>query len=166
VFWPAGFTMSILSTKTDPNNSDHECLDVFSNNENAGATLDDSDCNGTNAQWFILDLSHRVELANDTSLCLSIVGTETGGTYAVELEDCSGSSDQEWYMGNKGVNSGCDDGDCSVTEYATFVNFASACLDIDGNSSTSGTTVDDHTCNNTTAQLWVPAMYFSDQAPF
>jgi hypothetical protein len=164
VFWTTGYTIGIGSTKIDPNNSKHECLDVDANNENPNATLDDSDCNQTNAQWFVMDLNHRLELANDTSLCVAKVLTDGGATADVELEDCSSSSVQEWYLGNESVNNGCTDMMCSEVLQSTLVNFSTppspGCLDIAGNSSTSGTTVDDHTCNSTSAQLWVPFLYY------
>jgi hypothetical protein len=59
LFWMAGPTIKMASTfshlTTNPSQQHRECLDVLFDNEVAGATLDDSDCNGTNAARVQLD---------------------------------------------------------------------------------------------------------------
>src|SRR5262249_22320943 len=74
-FWAAGLTMEIASTFSvtpgSPRVTQSECLDVLNDSESAGASLDDSVCNGTNAQWFVLDSSGHIALANSPSLCLA-----------------------------------------------------------------------------------------------
>jgi hypothetical protein len=165
-FWTAGYTIGIESTLFDSNNYEHpECLDVLGNNENSGATLDDSDCNGTNAQWFVLNQSHQITLASDQNLCVAAVGAQVNGTTVVELESCDLSVlGQQWHMLNKSVNSGCSSGEyagCSEFSASNFVNDV-GCLDIYSDSSKSPTTVDDYTCTpNNQAQLWVPFTPFN-----
>jgi hypothetical protein len=160
-FWPAGYTMGIASTLVDSTNYAHpECLDVLWNNEATGASLDDSDCNGSAAQWFVLNTKNQITLANNPNLCVTLTGNVVNGTPAVALEPCAAGMNQQWYLGNKSVNGRCTSSGfigCSLSTQSAFVNFATGCLDILDDSSRSPTAVDDYACTaNNQAQLWVP----------
>ena len=152
LFWAAGFTMKIASTFSAPTGSPPlmtpECLDVLFDNETVGATLDDSVCNGSNAQWFVLTTVGQITLANNTSLCVRR-GTAQNGLAPIALATCNSADPaQKWSLGEAlyaggpvvGIGAGGD------------------CLDIQDGSEASPTTVDVYTCNGTPAQLWQPSL--------
>jgi hypothetical protein len=172
VFWMAGFTMGIGSTLVDPANDYQETLDVLWNNESPGATLDDYDFNGSNAQWFVLNGSRQITLANNPSLCVALNSNPVNGTSSVALETCNvNASQQQWSLANKSVNvGGCPPNSFACPEeieQSTFVNNnGGGCLDIFADDSASLTTVDVYTCTpNNGAQLWVPFMPFNAPKP-
>jgi hypothetical protein len=151
-FWLAGFTMKIPSTFFAPAGSPPvptpECLDVLYDNEVVGATLDDSVCNGGNAQWFVLDTVKRIALANKPSLCVA-TGPVSNGLAAVSLQTCQGGVDrQRWTF----INSGLVDN----RRVAAIFNQASACLDVKYADPASPTDVVNFTCNGGVAQRWQP----------
>ena len=152
-FWPAGYTMKIASTFSvtsgSPQVTQPECLDVLYDNESVGASLDDSVCNGSNAQWFILDGNQHIALANNPGLCLA-TGTLSGELAPVSLQTCSpDEAKQKWIFVNKGL--------IENRRVVSIANAASACLDILYGSPASPTTVDSFTCNGTAAQRWQPS---------
>ncbi|MGO8996655.1 MAG: ricin-type beta-trefoil lectin domain protein [Polyangiaceae bacterium] len=167
-FWLSGFTLALGSDHTDANTGNPECLDVLGNDEASGATLDDSDCNGTNAQWFVLNTTHEITLANAPSLCVTITTAPVSGSSRVALAPCSGTSSQQWYLRNETENE-CAPNSllCYEGGGSNFVNYQTGtCLDIDGNNSASGTTIDAYTCTaGNQAQLWSIDVSFDAPQP-
>jgi hypothetical protein len=161
VFWTAGSPMEFASTMshltTNPTLTHPECLDVLYDNETVGAPLDDSDCNGLQAQWFTLDQFHQVHLSNNTALCLGITGfLSVPNGFSVGLVECavppaSPSPLQQWFFTNRGRN--------ATGGLVSLNNMSSGCLDIFGGSNVSPTSVDVFTCNGGGAQMWQPTVF-------
>jgi hypothetical protein len=160
-FWPAGTTMSVVGSLTDTPAGDHihaECLDVLGDDgtpatEKVGATLDDTDCNyGAGVgQFFVLDQSGHVTLANDTTLALALNGT------TVTLQSYAASDPkQQWFFVVQ--SPGNPNGGIVALQNKS----AAVCLDVQGGNSMPKTPIDAVTCNGTAAQRWQPVINVAD----
>jgi hypothetical protein len=153
VFWPAGFTIDIGSNYVDVTHGNAcECLDVLFDAERPGTTLDDSDCNGTNAQWYVPDVAGRLHLANNTGLCVTVAGLPPNGVAPVTLQNCISppSRGQQWSFVNARTSNGL--------LYAGIKNALWGCLDVSGGNPQPATQVNSVRCNGTPEQRWDPRL--------
>lgn len=160
------------------------CLDVKGNATLPGTHVELYDCNGVGGQKWVQQTNGAL-LNPQSGLCLTTpAGVTTNGT-VLDIEACTGGPDQQFFV-NSGhpVNapgSKCMDVsgadlygnwqapavqlyDCIATAAdqhwvvtaAHTVETMTRCLDVAGNSTVSGTTVDLFNCNGVGGQQWVP----------
>jgi hypothetical protein len=151
-FWPSGPTMQFKNFLAPGDNPiPVMCLNVTGDVEASGATLDSSNCNGANGQWFVLSTRHQIQLANNTSLCLQSAGTAPSAQ-TITLAPCTSDNHQMWVFANGGL-------DQSGRPIANIVNQNNlGCVDVFAASPASGTRVETFTCNNGIAQAWQPVL--------
>jgi len=136
-----------------------ECLDVAGGGTVSGTNVDQWNCTGkTNQQWIILPFTQTPSpFANGnytitsvaSGLCLDVPG---GGTVAgtnVDIEICTQTSNQVWYLNIQSGN----------TYYVQPQTGSTMCLNILGANQAPGTNVLQSPCTNSTSEQWqiIPA---------
>jgi non-reducing end alpha-L-arabinofuranosidase len=160
------------------------CLDDPSGSTTPGTKVQLYDCNGNVAQVWVTQANGSL-LNPNSGLCLTDPGDSTTDGTQLDIEACTGNSDQVFSVasgqpinapGGKCVDVSGDDQfgdwndlpvqmwDCNPsaadqhwTHYPdnTLRNGLNRCLDIDGNSTASGTLVGQFNCNGVGGQQWV-----------
>ncbi len=103
-FWTAGYTIGIQSS-TLTNGTEPECVDVMYNEEYVGAEVDDSVCNATDAQWWVLTKGGAIELANTVGTSNPLCIAAGGLSQTLMLENCAKVSLAEaWVLSNQSNN--------------------------------------------------------------
>jgi hypothetical protein len=148
LWWAFGFTSNVTSHIGYDSMGSYtfQCLDVWYDQTNAGATLDNTQCNDTDGQGFTFSVNHEIK---HDGLCLDVKGANVSAG-VVTMQPCNGTNAQKWAV-SRDVN-----GWLIVISALRGANNALECVDINGANSTPGTRVDLAGCNNTVAQIWHP----------
>jgi hypothetical protein len=133
------------------------CLDVNGGSAASGSAIQIYTCNGTAAQNFMLAFdaqgtepipngSYRVYTLTGPNLCID--GTvNNAGTYTnignVAQDTCSGIDSQRWRFQSVGGNN-----------YTIRAAASELCLDVAGGSATSGSVIQQFSCNQSNAQVF------------
>jgi len=159
-----------------------KCVDVAGGSNTNGTAVQIWDCNGSNAQSWMLPGDGTVQAVDK---CLDIIGGGTANGTLVELWDCNGGANQQWTydagsgalrnpasgrcLDDPGFNTTngiqLDIWDCNgganqhwtaprAQVGAVASGMAGKCVDVSGGNSVNGTKVQIWTCNNSAAQTW------------
>jgi hypothetical protein len=145
LWWPVGYTTKIVSEVSVP--APGLCLDDYADLDTYGGRLDNATCNGTSAQ--VWRLYEPGDIANVNGEVLQSTTPASSGLGSVGLYPYSGSTSlNSWSMAYAPV--------LGVVFVSNYLRSGSIheCLDVQGGSSASNTTVDLYTCNQTPAQSW------------
>jgi hypothetical protein len=140
------------------------------NNSSNGSILDETSSTRTslgfplNSQTFMLTYDHQIidtdPSSSTTGYCLN-----EGGFFEqlaqLSMQPCTGGAQQSWYFTQAGFYSGIS----SWANIRSLVvsNGLPECVDVQGDNSTPGTTVDVYACNGTLAQVWSIAPLMTDE---
>jgi hypothetical protein len=149
-WWPFGFAITVGSSEQTPagGSPKNEGLSI-KGAAAPGVGVDDEVSSGTPAQVFTLTARHEITLG---ALCLQAMNHKNPGL--LELQTCTGTIGQSWAF------VGADSGVIVQHRYFKQPNGQSSCLDVFGNRTLPGDSIDLAPCNGTTAQLWHPSPFF------
>jgi hypothetical protein len=137
---PIGSSVGVDSNEHPDSSIANECLDVWGNG-GSGSNVDDTNCNGSDAQGFTFDASHQI-MHRGTYLTTSYLYGQP-----VMMESHPGGPYQQFQMVRLPSGGGL-----------TFNGAAlpNSCLDVLGDDNTPSTLVDLAVCNGSNAQVWHP----------
>ncbi len=121
-----------------------QCFDHFLNGFLGANTLDDFECNGTDAQWFHFD-----DLGLLRTLANSCVGAPGGVGQPILTEACTGAAEQQWAYSGTTLSSLIGTGTASQS-----------CIDVAGEKSSPLTALQLSSCpaaaTHLAGQMWMP----------
>ena len=124
-----------------------KCFDVEGDNIGEAANLDSANCNGTQAQSFIID-GTQIHPAQNRGYCLDLQNANYTPGVWVQLWPCNGLPNQQWLLQNGTI----------VSQGAQQAG-KSLCLDVLNNNASSGAVIGMNTCNGSVEQLFFPFGY-------
>ena len=159
------------------------CLDIDGNSTAVGAKVELWTCNGVGGQKWVQQLDGTL-LNPQSGLCLTDPGGSTSTGTVLDIESCEGAADQQFFV-NSGHPISAPGGKCvdvpgndlygaigpqlqlwdcqpyAVDQHWTYdassqtLQTLGKCMDIDGDSTTSGAHVELWACNGVGGQKWV-----------
>ncbi len=118
----------------------NRCLDVSNAGTTNGTNVQSFECNGTNAQRWVMTSAGELRSAVASDMCLDVSGGNTADWTNVQLFQCNGSTNQKWTRTAAG-------------ELRSALG-SNICLDVELAGTANGTNVQIFQCNGTKAQQW------------
>jgi uncharacterized membrane protein YgcG len=124
-----------------------KCVDDYGSRTTNGNKVDIWDCNGTNAQTWVINSNHTI---TDFGKCLDVLSQGTTNGTHIDLYTCNGGKNQQWTR------------DSSSRLVSTQ---SGKCLDDPNGSLTNGTQLQIWSCNTNPQQVWFPSTYVPPTPP-
>jgi hypothetical protein len=118
----------------------NRCLDVANAGTANGTNVQIHECNGTNAQRWVMTSAGELRSAVASNMCLDVSGGNTADWTNVQILQCSGTNAQKWTRTAAG-------------ELRSALG-SNICLDVKLAGTANGTNVQIFQCNGTKAQQW------------
>jgi hypothetical protein len=91
-----------VSSLPVPTGGGFYCADVVGDNEYPDTAVWNHSCNPSNAQIWLVGTKGWIQLNSNQTLCLEPRGSYTAAGFPVMIEDCDGSTAQQWRFGPDG----------------------------------------------------------------
>ncbi|QRO01412.1 RICIN domain-containing protein [Archangium violaceum] len=136
---PSGGVQSVIQSGVAAN----RCLDVSGAGTANGTNVQLYQCNGTNAQRWMLTSAGELRSAVASGMCLDVSNAGTTDGTNVQIYQCNGTNAQKWTRTAAG-------------ELRSALG-SNICLDVANAGTADGTNVQIYQCNGTKAQQWFEA---------